>query len=112
MVLVHQDNQRRGSWKLGKVEQLIKGDDHKVRSAIVKVNGEGKKANQLKRPINKLYSLEVRSQDEDKSNSENVPETQANIEQLVQDQQKATPRRRAAVMADMIRKQWIRDEYI
>jgi hypothetical protein len=51
MVLVHQDNQRRGSWKLGKVEKLIKGDDHKVRSAIVKVNGEGKKANQLKRPI-------------------------------------------------------------
>jgi hypothetical protein len=67
---------------------------------------------QLKRPINKLYSLEIRSQDEDKSNSANVPETQANIEQLVQDQQKATPRRRAAVMADMIRKQWIRDEYI
>jgi hypothetical protein len=66
-----------------------KGDDHKVRSAIVKVNGEGKKANQLKRPINKLYSLEVRSQDEDKSNSANVSETQANIEQLVQDQRKA-----------------------
>ena len=66
----------------------------------------------MKRPINKLYSLEVRSQDEDKSNSANATETQANMEQSVHDQQENTPRRGAAVMADMIRKQWIRDEYI
>ena len=81
MVLVHEDNQCRGSWKLGKVEKLIKSDDHKIRAAVVKVSGEGKKAKQLKRPINKLYSLEVRSQDEDKSNSANATETQANMEQ-------------------------------
>ena len=45
MVLVHEDNQCRGSWKLGKVEKLIKSDDHKIRAAVVKVSGEGKKAN-------------------------------------------------------------------
>ena len=35
LVMVHNENQRRGLWKLGKVERLVKGEDDKVRSAIV-----------------------------------------------------------------------------
>ena len=61
--MVHNENQRRGLWKLGKVEKLVKGDDDKVRSAIVRVHGDGRKGNTLKRPINKLYPLEVRSEE-------------------------------------------------
>ena len=49
--MVHNENQRRGLWRLGKVERLVKGEDDKVRSAIVRVHGDGRKGNTLKRPI-------------------------------------------------------------
>ena len=32
MVAVHDENQRGGSWKLGKVERLLVGEDKKTRS--------------------------------------------------------------------------------
>ena len=113
MVVVHDDNQRRGLWNLGKIEKLIEGEDHRIRSAVVRVHGEGRKTKTLKRPINKLYSLEVRSQDEDKSGSVNVHETQRDMEpEPTNDQRELRPRRKAALKADILRKQWIADEYI
>jgi hypothetical protein len=113
IVVAHDDNQRWGLWNLGKIEKLIEGEDHRIRSAVVRVHGEGRKTKTLKRPINKLYSLEVRSQDKDKSGSVNVHETQRDMEpEPTNDQRELRPRRKAAFKADILRKQWIADEYI
>ena len=54
IVVVYHHQNKRNQWKLGKVEQLIKGRDGVVRAAEIKVG-----RNQIKRPITKLYPLEI-----------------------------------------------------
>ena len=46
---------------LGKVEKLIEGNDGKVRSAEIRIAHKGKKSTFLKRPVQRLYPLDVRS---------------------------------------------------
>ena len=112
LVMVHNKNQRRGLWKLGKVERLVKGEDDKVRSAIVRVYGNGRKGNTLKRLMNNLYPLEVRSaENTTKLEVEDTP--RANVAQQSTHKKESTrPRRRTAIEADVQRKQWIANEYI
>ena len=112
LVMVHNEKQRRGLWKLGKVERLVKGEDDKVRSAIVRVHGDGRKGNTLKRPINKLYPLEVTSaENTTKLGVEDTP--RANVAQQSTHKKESTrPKRRTAIKADLQRKQWIANEYI
>ena len=52
-MVVHGEGEKRGNWKLAKVEQLILGKDKEVRGAKVKVAGKGKPV-YLKRPVQKL----------------------------------------------------------
>ncbi|XP_004210364.1 uncharacterized protein LOC105849713 [Hydra vulgaris] len=61
IVVIHSDI-KRYKWRLGKVVSLITGSDDIVRSAIVKVlTGKTNKQNYIKRPIEKLYPIEVKS---------------------------------------------------
>ena len=61
MVILRNDNTRRMFWKLAKVEELLPSSDGVVRSAKVRVNGEGGKPITLRRPIQHLIPLEVRA---------------------------------------------------
>ena len=61
MVILRNDNTRRMFWKLAKVEDLLPSSDGVVRSAKVRVNGEGGKPITLRRPIQHLIPLEVRA---------------------------------------------------
>ena len=61
MVILRNDNTRRMFWKLAKVGELLPSSDGVVRSAKVKVNGEGGKPITLRRPIQHLIPLEVRA---------------------------------------------------
>ncbi|XP_065065262.1 uncharacterized protein LOC135691349 isoform X2 [Rhopilema esculentum] len=54
IVLVQDDNLKRGEWKVAKVEELIAGKDGHVRGAKVRRVGKGK-YEILNRPIQKLY---------------------------------------------------------
>ena len=47
-------------WKLAKVEELLPSSDGVVRSAKVRVNGEGGEPITLRRPIQHLIPLEVK----------------------------------------------------
>ena len=59
-VCLIEENGPRIKWKLGRIEDLIKGKDNKVRAAVVKtMNG------QLKRPINKLVVIETTNDNKD-----------------------------------------------
>ena len=59
VVSVQEDNQPRGSWKLGKTEEVHTGNDGKLRGCQVKVITNTGKPNFINCPINRLYNLEV-----------------------------------------------------
>jgi len=60
VVIVHDENHPRSLWKLGKVTDMIKGDDNQIRGAVLDVVTNGK-TKALYRPITLLYPLEVMS---------------------------------------------------
>ena len=57
------ENRSRSLWRLGRVMHLVRGNDGKVRGAKVKVAERGKKPTTLRRPIQKLYPIEIGNQD-------------------------------------------------
>ena len=76
VVVVYDYELPRTLWRLGKVEQLIRGSDGAVRGAVVKVNSGKKKTSFLKRPIQHLYPLEVCSDLDEKNDSGEQREAQ------------------------------------
>ena len=60
VVVVHDEGLPRGFWKLGKIEEVYSGRDKKIRGARLKLPS----GNQLRRPIQLLYPLEVHSNSE------------------------------------------------
>ena len=67
IVIIHEEGiVPRSQWRLGKVEKLIEGNDGRVRSAEVRIAHKGKKSTFLKRPVQRLYPLKVRSSDNHK----------------------------------------------
>ena len=58
VVLIKDDSFKRNFWKKGKVEQLVAGDDGKVRGAVLKVITSGRDSF-IRRPVQKLVPLEV-----------------------------------------------------
>ena len=100
VVSVQEDNQPRGSWKLGKIEEVYTGNDGKVRGSKVKVITNTGKPSFINRPINRLYPLEV-VESNSKSNIEHFDvKPKENV--------RVRPIRNAALNADLIRR--LRDE--
>ncbi len=58
IVLVHDEKTPRALWRLGRVEQLIAGVDGYVRGAVIRVPS-GKGSTTLRRPLQRLYPLEL-----------------------------------------------------
>ena len=63
IVIIHSDKQPRGLWSLGKVKKLLVGNDGEVQGAVLRVAGQGRRAKFLRRPVQKLYPLEMPSHD-------------------------------------------------
>ena len=61
VVLIKDDSMKRMEWKKGKVEELIYGDDKKVRGALLKVSQRGK-VSYIKRPLQRNVPLEVQKE--------------------------------------------------
>ncbi len=64
VVVVYEEEKKRGDWKMGVVKSLVTGKDGVVRGAEVRVITKGKPVH-LSRPVQKLYPLEVRSEGRD-----------------------------------------------
>ena len=88
MVLVHDENQLRGFWKTAKIQELIRRVDDIVRGAILKIYSSNGRTILMRRPIQKLYPLEV-------SDPVNTT-TQDNVAANTEVQQAQRPRRIAA----------------
>lgn len=69
-VIVHEENHPMGLWRLGRVRELIQGVDGNVRGALVRVQSGGGHST-IRRPVQRLYPLEVREDVEE--SQENVP---------------------------------------
>ena len=89
VVVVYEEEKKRGEWKIGVVESLVKGRDSIVRGAKVRVVTKGKPTH-LSRPVQKLYPLEIRSKGEGLSHMENSVRATENPTRTV-------PRRNAAI---------------
>ena len=66
MVSVKERKCPRHLWRLGKVTRLIRGRDGQNRSAVVRVqSGSGKDGTERNRSVQRLYSIEVSSDQKD-----------------------------------------------
>ena len=59
VVHVYEDNTPRLQWKLGLVEAVNESADGEVRSVVVSVTNKAGKRYNLRRPIQKIYPLEI-----------------------------------------------------
>ena len=108
VVVVHDDNQKRGFWRLGLVEDLLPGRDEQIRGARVRVSVPGRGTTIWRRPVERLYPLEV-SNAADLDTRESVSPCQDEPLQedlmtqresgAVQEDQPRRPRRQAAKRA-------------
>ncbi len=73
LVLIQEDNVKRGQWKMGVVEDLIKGKDGIIRGA--KVRKAGGKNETLNRSVLKLFPLEIASTGYDKKEGKDASES-------------------------------------
>lgn len=86
VVLVYEENVKRGEWKLGKVERLIVGKDQEVRGARVKVSTRDTgKPVYLNRPVQKLYPLEVRSSEDKEERNVERADNNRELQEEVKD---------------------------
>ena len=61
VVTVYEENKKRRDWKMTVIESLIKGKDEVVRGANIRVIVKGKPM-RICRPVQKLYPIEVQSE--------------------------------------------------
>ncbi|XP_048580427.1 uncharacterized protein LOC116614572 [Nematostella vectensis] len=59
VVLLFDETLKRSEWKMAVVEELIQGPDGQVRGAVIRVLSRGKPI-RMKRPVQRLYPLEVK----------------------------------------------------
>ena len=57
---IHEKTTPNQLWRLGRVQRLLPGRDGDVRSAVVKVNSGNLTSSEWRRPLQRLYPLEVK----------------------------------------------------
>ena len=114
VVIVKDEHLPRGHWKLGVVQELLTGRDGLTRAAVVKVAGSNRQQSSLKRPIQLLYPLEIRSDIFTVTSSEDTPESISEPESCEQDGENVDsvdpltrPKRDAARRARKVTNDWI-----
>ena len=60
-MIVHIEQLPHGLWKLGQIQKLLESRDGCYRAAIVKTRTSDGRLEQLRRPIQLLYPLELKS---------------------------------------------------
>ena len=93
-MIVEDDHLPRGQWKLGMVQEIMKGQDGLTRAAVVKIASRDRQHSVLRRPIQLLYPLEIHCESTEPSPSESLsnPENSESVSERV-DVSKPTVRR-------------------
>ena len=82
----------RSAWKVGMVEEVIKGTDGNIRGAVVR---DPRTKSLIKRPVNRLYLIE---------RVQNEPKATIESDIVNNNKENSRPKREAATMADLKRK--------
>ena len=61
IVTVYDEDHPRGLWRLGRIEEVIPSADGNIRGVLVKVVSKGGQVQFIRRPVQHIYPLEVRS---------------------------------------------------
>ena len=82
VVVVHSEDQPRALWKLGVVAELLVGTDGENRAAVVRVAGQGRAIKHLRRPVQKLFPLEmaVMASEQEEKTPEPEPGPEMNLD--------------------------------
>jgi hypothetical protein len=99
VVIVYEDNVKRGSWKTGVVEELVEGRDGTVRGAKVRLVRNGKTIF-LSRPVQKLFPTEVKHDEgmkKERKKSEKSEANKENEKREVSESRTMRPKRAAAL---------------
>ena len=118
IVILKNESTKRLFWKIAKVEELIRSIDGVVRSAKIRVlNSETRKPIIIRRPIQHLIQLEIRSKFGNKDEEElvDVNEESSGTQDLSTEpldsdvktavvEKKNRPKRKAAVQGELVRK--------
>ncbi len=70
IVVIHDERLPRGLWRMGKVEELLVGADGSVRCAMIKISSRDRSPIFVKRPLQRLYPLELNSENESRRSVE------------------------------------------
>ena len=112
VVSIHDESLPRTLWRTGVVHDLIKGADEKIWGAVVRVVDKGR-TSFLRRPVQRLFPFEIRSDSEGNSQSHSedvtttVRELSATVEESIQvtpDRTPARPRRQPAKRGEQRRR--------
>ena len=93
VTVMEEGRSNRGTWKLGKVQDVHPGNDGLVRGATVEVISNKGKRTRLRRPLQKLYPLEVTTTEVANASSPTCTHPEQRL------------RRKAAVVGEMKRRQ-------
>ena len=99
VVVIHDESLPRGLWRLGRIQETIAGRDGRTRGAVVKVASRNRQHSLLRRPVQLLYPLEVRSPHAAQVSNEPGPEAMSQEDSFptdtLQDPPDREPRRRS-----------------
>ena len=59
---VKEDNVKRLNWQMALVDEVIKGKDGKSRAAIIRIMDKASMITRLKRPVQKLFPVELKTE--------------------------------------------------
>ena len=107
-VVIIEDSLPRGFWKLAVVTELLIGRDEEVRAATVRTHAKDRKVIFLKRPVQRLYPLEVR----DSAQGQQAPPPESmrkSITPTTNNLEGHRPKRRAALHARERITDWVKD---
>jgi hypothetical protein len=107
IVVLKNDSSPRVFWKLARVMELIRSKDNEIRAAKIRVvNSEGKKVTDLRRPVQHLVPLEVRTgPDSTNTDPPDADQTSPPISPSEnEDSTQKRSRRTAAVIGELLRR--------
>ena len=109
IVILKNDSTSRAFWKLAKVEELLPGNDGKIRAAIVEVPRINGKSQLLKRVVQHLIPIEVQAESTDNQlpGNSSVP-LQGSQPVVNSNPPTGRPRRNAAVRGEILRRELLR----
>ena len=99
IVTIYDDSHPRGMWRLGRIETLIPGTDGIVRGVTVKVTSRSGHPSVIRRPIQHIYPMEVKSSSVPTDNTDAVLSNDRHVTLADKSPTRSLSKRRAALEA-------------